>query len=308
MKQKHVLLTGGSGFMGSHAADMLVADGYNVVAADNLSSGSNDNLTSKAIFVNVDIGSAAFEDVFKNYEIDTVIHFAAQTSVSASNKNQLFDAEQNIINSIKLFSFAKKYGVKKLTAISTAAVYGVPAKLPLKETALPAPISPYGLSKLTMEKYLQLSGLAYDILRFSNVYGERQSARGEAGVISIFAERMLHGEDVFIEGDGHKTRDFIYVKDAVKAACKIALSPAKGEIYNISSGVACSINDLFNIMSVQFKYGKKAVYIKDREFDIEHSVLDNSKISLSAGFKPEHNLELGVEAFYKYLSNGKIND
>lgn len=297
MKQengKSVLITGGAGFIGSHVCDLLIENGYNVIVVDNLSTGVDKNLNKKAKFYNLDINSSELENVFKENKIDYVFHFAAQASVSFSTKEPFADATENILGSINLLNFCKKYGVEKFITSSTAAVYGVPEYLPVDETHSTQCLSFYGLSKLTMEKYIELFDVDYIIFRFANVYGARQSAHGEAGVVAIFADRMKNNEDIIIHGDGTQTRDFVCVSDIGQACLAAIKSDIKNEIINVSTSKAISVNKLFELMAQKFGYQKKPVHTEARFGDIKHSVLDNKKCTKLLGFSPKTSIQSGL--------------
>ena len=292
----NVLITGGAGFIGSHVSDLLIEKGYNVIILDNLSSGNQSNVNSVAKFYDMDINSPNLEKVFKENKIDYVFHFAAQANVSFSTKYPSIDATENILGSINILQLCKKYGVKKFIPASTAAVYGVPEHLPVDEKHDTTCLSFYGISKLTMEKYTELFGVDYIIFRFANVYGPRQSAHGEAGVVAIFNDKMKNNEDITIHGDGEQTRDFIYVKD-VAQACLLAIeNEVKNEIINVSTNKAISINRLFEVMGDKYNYKKPVINDEERLGDIKHSILDNTKCFKLLGFVPKTSVEDGLEA------------
>lgn len=292
---KNVLITGGAGFIGSHVGDLLVEKGYHVLVVDNLSSGCDYNLNKHAKFYNLDINSPKLEDVFKENKIDHVFHFAAQASVSFSTKKPTEDAVENILGSINVLNFSKKYGVKKFITASTAAVYGMPEHLPLDENHSTKCLSFYGLSKLTMEKYIELFGVDYIIFRLANVYGPRQSADGEAGVVAIFDNKMKNNDEIVIHGDGEQTRDFVYVSDVAQTCVCAIQSDVKNEIINVSTNKVVSINKLFEFMSGKYGYTKKPTYGEERSGDIKHSVLDNGKCKKLLGFVPETPVEQGLK-------------
>lgn len=292
---KNVLITGGAGFIGSHIVDLLIKNDYNVIIVDNLSSGSAANLNKGAKFYNMDINSDQLETVFAENKIDYVFHLAAQANVSFSTKFPTIDATENILGSINILKLSKKYGVKKFIPASTAAVYGVPKNLPVDEEHETTCLSFYGLSKLTMEKYIELFGVDYIIFRLANVYGPRQSAHGEAGVVAIFADKMKNNETITIDGDGEQTRDFVYVEDVAKVFLKAIQSEVKNEIINISTNTSISINKLFETMSEKYDYNKKPQYGAERQGDIKHSVLDNKKCLNLFGFIPQTPSEEGLK-------------
>lgn len=291
---KNVLITGGAGFIGSHIVDLLIENGYNVFVVDNLSSGSESNLNKSAKFYQLDINSEKLEEVFADNKIDYVFHLAAQPSVSASTKNPTQDATENILGSINVLKFAKKYGVKKFVTSSTAAVYGIPQYLPVDEAHDTTCLSFYGLSKLTMEKYIELFGIDYIIFRLANIYGPRQNAHGEAGVVAIFADKMKNNENITIDGDGEQTRDFVYVADVARAFLNAIESGIKNEIINVSTNTSISINKLFETMSAKYNYTKTPQHGEERQGDIKHSVLDNKKCAKYFGFIPQTPIEQGL--------------
>lgn len=275
-----ILVTGGAGFIGSHIVDELINNSYNVIVADNLSTGRMENINNSAIFYNIDIkDKTRLETLFINNKIKYIIHLAAQASVGYSMKYPICDANENIISSLNLIELAKKYNIKKLIVSSTAAVYGEPQYLPIDENHNANPSSYYGLSKLTMEKYIKLSNIDYIIFRFSNVYGPRQIPEGEAGVVSIFIDYFINNNEINIFGDGNQTRDFIYVKDIAKILflC-IKNDNITKEIINISSNVSISINELYEKLKHITKKDLKVNYLEERRGDIKHSLLNNSKL------------------------------
>lgn len=293
--RKKVLITGGAGFIGSHVVDMLIEQGYEVFVVDNLSSGTNSNVNKKAEIFNKDITSAELENVFKEKRPDYVFHFAAQASVSFSTKFPTEDAQSNIIGSINVLKFSKKYDVKKVVMISTAAVYGVPERLPVDENHPVKCLSCYGLSKHTMERYTELFGVDYIILRLANIYGPRQSAHGEAGVVAIFADKMKNNQEITINGDGEQTRDFVFVTDVAKICLLAIESDVKNEVINVSTNKAISINKLFEIMGQNSNYKLPAIHGEERLGDIKHSILDNTKCKKLFDFTPQTPVEEGLK-------------
>lgn len=300
---KKVLITGGAGFIGSHVADRFLLNNYEVIAADNLVTGNVDNINGKNIkFFNIDIRDREkLEELFKNEQPDYVIHLAAQVSVSSSVEDVLYDAEENITALINILELCKKYNTEKIVFSSTAAVYGIPEEVPSRETNKTAPLSPYGLSKLTGEEYIKmysrLFGVNYVILRYANVYGPRQSAHGEAGVVSIFNDKIKANGDIFIEGDGLQTRDFVYVKDVSGANYICATEDIKNETFNVSTNTDISILELFNTMKKYSGYEKDAFHKEARKGDIRNSRLDNNKLLKNTSWKPEYTLDQGLKEY-----------
>ena len=228
-----ILITGGAGFIGSHLSDALLAAGHEITIIDDLSSGTKDFLPKEAEFLKMDIRDEKLTDIFKERHFDIIYHEAAQTMVPASIDNPYLDADINISGMLRVLEAARKTDVQKIIFSSSAAVYGDNPALPLTENLIPAPSSFYGLTKWMTEKYLALYHkiyeLSYTVLRYSNVYGPRQGADGEGGVIYIFAKSLAENKPITIFGDGRQTRDFISVHDVVSANLA-ALHQADGEI------------------------------------------------------------------------------
>lgn len=298
---KKVLITGGAGFIGSHIADKLSENNYSIVVLDNLSSGKEDNLQNygNLKFYQVNVEKDDLEEIFENEKPDFVIHLAAQTSVNYSISNAYFDADMNIMATIRLLEVCKQYSVKKLIAASSAAVYGDPKYLPVDENHPTEPMSPYGLSKLTMEKYIQLSGVPYIIFRFSNAYGPRQKSSKESGVVAIFDKLMKEKAPINIYGDGTQIRDFIYVEDIAKICVKALESDVQNKIINFSTNSGVTINELFTEMSKIYGYKKLPNYFPERAGDIKDSILSNKKACSKFGCVKFTELSTGLTTLYK---------
>ncbi|WP_456471699.1 SDR family oxidoreductase [Methanocaldococcus sp.] len=294
-----ILVTGGAGFIGSHIVDLLIEEGYEVLIIDNLTTGNKDNINPKAKFFNLDIKNNLRE--LKNKDIEAIIHQAAQINVRYSVKDPIYDANTNILGTINLLELAKDVDAKFIFA-SSVGIYGEPKYLPVDEDHSIEPLSPYGLSKYCGEEYIKLYhrlyGLEYCILRYSNVYGERQDPRGEAGVISIFIDKMLKNESPIIYGDGNQTRDFVYVKDVAKA--NLMALDWKNEIVNIGTGKEVSVNQLFNIIKEIVKFKGKPIYDKPREGEVYRIYL-NIERAKKLGWKPEVELREGIEKVVKWM-------
>ncbi|MDI6827504.1 MAG: SDR family NAD(P)-dependent oxidoreductase, partial [Armatimonadota bacterium] len=235
-----VLVTGGAGFIGSHITDRLIAEGYRVVVVDNLSTGRLENINQKALFYRVDLRNPSdVEEIFAKEKPEIVNHHAAQVDVTQSVSDPANDAHINIIGGINVLNSACKHGVRRFIYASTAAVYGEPEYVPLDENHPIKPLSAYGLSKHTFERYLELeasrTGMECVILRYANVFGPRQVPHGEGGVVAVFATRMLAGEPCRIFGSGDKTRDYVFVKDVVEANILAMQSKTCG-VFNIGTG------------------------------------------------------------------------
>ncbi len=292
-----VLITGGAGFIGSHISEKLYKD-YKVVILDNLSSGCRENLPQNAELklYKLNIEKDDIENVFALEKPDYVIHLAAQTGVNYSVQNPYTDANINIMASIRLLEVCKKYNIKKFITASSAAVYGNPQYIPIDENHPTVPMSQYGLSKLAMEKYIQLSGLPYIIFRFSNAFGPRQKSSKESGVVAIFNNAMKKNEPINIFGNGEQIRDFIYVAD-IADVCKRAIeSDIKNEIINFSTNRGISINYLFSKMADLYNYTYRANYLPERAGDIKDSILANKKALELFGKIEFTSLQTGLNA------------
>jgi UDP-glucose 4-epimerase len=292
-----VLVTGGAGFIGSHIVDELVKNGYGVVVVDNLVTGNKNNINPKVEFVEGDITNKNLDEKINFQEIDVVIHQAAQINVRKSVENPIYDGDINVLGTLNILENMRKYDVKKIIyASSGGAVYGEPKHLPVDENHPIAPLSPYGLSKYCGEEYIKLYnrlyGIEYCILRYSNVYGERQDPRGEAGVISIFIDRILNNESPVIFGDGNQTRDFVYVGDVARA--NLMAFDWKNEIVNIGTGKETSVNELFKVIADELNYKDKPIYDKPREGEVRRIYLDIKKAE-KLGWKPEIDLKEGIK-------------
>src|SRR5215212_1162880 len=218
-----ILITGGAGFIGSHVADGYLAEGHDVVVVDDLSTGHRANLPERARLCEADLTDGAeLARILETERPDVVNHHAAQRSVRVSVEDPAEDARINVIGSLRLLELSRRYGVKKVIFISTGgAIYGEDTPIPTPEDAPAWPVSPYGIAKLSVEHYLYYYGVQFGlssvILRYANVYGPRQDPHGEAGVVAIFVERLLAGQECTIFGDGGQTRDYVYVGDLVRA-------------------------------------------------------------------------------------------
>ncbi|RJS74459.1 SDR family oxidoreductase [Methanophagales archaeon] len=292
-----VLVTGGAGFIGSHTVDALVKNGYEVAVVDNLSNGRKENINKDAKFYEIDVESEKLKRVFESERPDMAIHLAAQISLRKSVENPMFDARQNILGSINLLQCCKEFEVDKIVYASSVAVYGEPKYLPVDEKHATKPASPYGLSKLAAEEYIKLyhrmRGLDYVILRYANVYGPRQMSDGEAGVVAIFTDRMLHNKPPVVFGDGEQTRDFVYVED-VALANLLALKNGKNKVFNIGSGKETSVNDVFgkirNILGINIR----SIRAEPKQ-EIRRIYISNEKAVKELGWNPKTNIDDGLK-------------
>jgi len=299
-----VMVTGGAGFIGSHLVDALIQRGHQVVVVDNLSTGCSENINPAARFYQANICSPELEKIFDKERPELVNHQAAQTVIQKSMEAPVFDAEQNILGSLNLILHCLRFGVKKIVyASSGGAVYGEPEYRPVGEDYPVNPISHYGISKHTVEHYLYLShrehGLHYVVLRYSNVYGPRQNPKGEAGVVAIFASRMLWGERPTIFGKGDKTRDYVYVSDVVTANL-LALEGDKNGVYNIGTGIETSDRQMFDLLADLTGYQESPHYAPVRKGEIYKICLDCSKARKELGWKPRFSLKQGLKETVSY--------
>lgn len=301
-----ILLTGGAGFIGSHIVDRLVELGHKTIIIDNLSSGKRKNINKEACTYFQDINDGLME-IFKEQEIDYVIHLAAQTSVINSVKNPYNDAKANVLGTINLLECCRKHGVKKIVFASTGgAIYGNPQYLPMDENHPINPLSPYGLNKYVAERYLELYkefyGIDYVALRYSNVYGPRQDPYGEAGVVAIFIDKLMNNEKPSIFGTGGQTRDFIYVSDVVDANI-IALEKGSGA-YNIGTGIPTSVNEIFKLLQkVTKNHNIKPIYAEERTGEVKHCYLNCKKAEKELDWEPKVSLEEGLKIMVEDLKN-----
>ena len=248
-KYQKALVTGGAGFIGSHIVDALIKRRIKVYVVDDLSTGKKSNVNPNAKFIKLSINNPQFPKLIKRMKPDIIFHFAAQIDVRAAVADPPKDARTNIMGTVTLAHHAAINGVKKIVFASTGgAMYPDTVKPPHSEKIPPQPISPYGIAKRASEMYLHFAylthGIQYVCLRYANVYGPRQNPKAEAGVISIFSERMLNGSPVTINGDGKQTRDFVYVEDVVRANM-IAMRKNVSGVFNIGTGKQTNMNSLF---------------------------------------------------------------
>jgi UDP-glucose 4-epimerase len=302
-----VLVSGGAGFIGSHIVDALIKDGNDAVVIDNLSTGKKENLNPKARFYKVDIKDKKVEDIFKKEKPDYVCHQAAHIDLRASVKDPIFDAENNIIGSLNILENCVKYGVKKVVFASTGgAIYGDANIIPTQESYPAYPVSPYGVSKLSVENYLhyyfKIFKLPYAALRYANVYGPRQDSKGEAGVIAIFTEKMLIGGEPLIFGNGRQTRDYIFAGDVARANI-LALKNKKIGCYNVGTGVETSVNQIFRNLVKLTKADVKEKHVEAAKGEQKRSCLDASKIKKDFGWKVGTNLEDGLKITVEWFKN-----
>lgn len=303
-----ILVTGGAGFIGSHVVDAFIEQGYEVVVVDNLSTGRKENLNPRARFFQMNIQDPKIMNLIKQEKFDVVDHHAAQMDVRLSVANPIYDANNNILGTINVLQASIKNGVKKFIFISSGgAIYGEQDYFPADEEHATRPLSPYGITKLTGEKYLHFYHYVYHlnfvILRYANIYGPRQNPNGEAGVIAIFTNKLLTGEQPIINGDGLQTRDYVYVGDVVIANLK-ALDYHDNDYFNIGTGIETNVIELFKRLNHLTSAGVKEVNGPAQPGEQLRSVLNIEKAKKLLKWTPQVSLDEGlaktVEYFKKY--------
>jgi UDP-glucose 4-epimerase len=303
------LVTGGAGFIGSTLVDRLLAEGHAVDVFDNLSTGSLANLADARAdrdhefsFHQIDVRDPALIDLIARRQPEVVFHLAAQADVRVSVAEPVLDAQINVLGSLHVLEGARAAGSRKVVfASSGGTIYGdiAPEDLPVDENHPQRPLSPYGVAKKVVGDYLfayrELHSLEYAALALANVYGPRQDPHGEAGVVAIFAGRLLGGEPCTVFGDGSQTRDFVFVDDVVDAFVRAA-DRGSGVLVNIGTGVETSVNELYETMAAGAGVGAPAVHAPERPGELARSSIDPSRAELYLGWTPWTDLPAGTAA------------
>lgn len=299
-----ILVTGGAGFIGSHVADAYAGLGHRVTVVDDLSTGKKANLNPKVRFVRMDVQSPALRSLFKRGRFDVVNHHAAQIDVRRSVADPALDARINVLGLINILERCRESKVKKVIFSASGGTYYGECTRPAKETDEACPLSPYGITKLASEYYIRawraLHGLKYTVLRYGNVYGPRQDPHGEAGVVAIFCNRILSGEPVWIFGDGRQQRDYVFVKDVARANVQ-ALKRGTDDVFNIGTGEARSVNDLYAALKKITGYSKAAVRKPARPGELFRSVLNVGKAGRGLGWRPEYRNLSGLRETFEFI-------
>jgi len=308
-----VLVTGGAGFIGSQLAERLLAEGLRVVSVDDLSTGRIANLVEargygkEFSFFNMDVRADGLASLFERHRPEVVFHLAAQAGVRPSLEDPVHDASVNVMGLLNVLEAAIHVGARKVIyAASGGTVYGEPRRLPTKETAAPGsrPLSPYGVSKKVALDYLayyqRYRGLDFTALGLSNVYGPRQDPSGEAGVIAIFAAKMIGGEAPTIYGDGNQTRDFVFIDDAVHAFVQ-AIDRGSGKLINIGTGLETSVNHLYRLLSDLTGFVGEPEHGPQPPGELRRMALDISAAPSAIAWKPWTHLEDGLAETVAYL-------
>lgn len=308
---RKVLVTGGAGFIGSHVADAYLARGDRVWVLDDLSHGKRENVPGGATFVHMDIAAPEVRELFEDVRFDLVNHHAAQIDVRASVADPGFDASVNVAGLLNLAEAARAVETKRFVFVSSGGVvYGEPELRPTPETAPKSPLSPYGVSKLAGEYYLNyyrhIHGLEYVALRYANVYGPRQDPHGEAGVIAIFCNRLLDQAPITVFGDGEQTRDYVYVADVVAANLRASDMSLAGSAdiddvaFNVGTGVATSVNRLADSLEAAAGVTPGRDYRAPRAGELRHSALDAGKFR-ERGWAPQWSLDDGLRSTLQHI-------
>jgi len=300
-----IIVTGGAGFIGSHIVDAYCALGHDVVILDNFSTGKEENCHPNARIVRMDITSESVDELFENERFDVLNHHAAQMDVRVSVNDPQFDATTNILGGINLYQAAKKHGVKKIIfASSGGTVYGEQQEFPASEEHPKHPLSPYGISKLTNEHYLfyygQEYGISSVILRYANIYGPRQNPHGEAGVVAIFTNKLLAGQEPIINGDGLQTRDYVFVNDVVKANV-IALDNTMEGTFNIGTEIETDVVTIFRHLNDIIGGQCPEHYGPAKQGEQKRSVISHKKITEKCGWQPTVLFREGLEKTVEFF-------
>lgn len=293
-----ILVTGGAGFIGSHISDAYLAAGHEVMVLDDLSTGKEENVPAGAKFVLGDICTDVAEEAIRTFRPEILNHHAAQMDVRRSVADPAFDARVNLLGMLRLLEAGRQNGLRKVIfASSGGAGYGEHDYFPADEKHPIRPVSPYGVAKMATEMYLHFYrvqyGIDYTALRYANVYGPRQNSHGEAGVVAIFAKRLLQGQLAIINGDGLQTRDFVYVGDIVKANLA-ALERGSGMGINIGTGIENDINTVFRRLLELSGSSQKEMHVDAAAGEQRRSVLENRMAFDELGWYPEVSLEDGL--------------
>lgn len=307
-----ILVTGGAGFIGSHLIDALIKKNHRVFVIDNLSTGFKKNVNPKAKFHKTDLTDhKKIEAIIKKGKPEVIFHLAAQIDVRKSVADPVFDANSNILAGINLIKLASQYKVKKFIFSSTGgAIYGDTKNRPTGEKESEWPLSPYGIAKLTIDKFLnyyrEIHGLNSVSLRYGNVFGPRQNPHGEAGVVAIFLNKMFRGEQPVINGDGRQTRDYVFVEDVVNANLLALKNFQKTGIYNVGAGKETDVNQLFREINRHFGDKFKESHGSAKIGEQKASCLSFAKIKKDFGWSPKTNFPNGIRKTFEWFrENGK---
>lgn len=305
----NILITGGAGFIGSNIADAYINEGHNVVIVDNLSTGFKKNIPKQAKFYQMDIRDEKIYSVLEENKIDIINHHAAQIDVRCSVADPKNDLSINVLGTINLIEAGVKFGIKRfIFASSGGAVYGEQEYFPADELHPTAPCSPYGITKLTVEKYLNyyhlVKGLEYTIFRYTNVYGPRQSPHGEAGVVAIFCHKLLSEQSAIITGDGTQTRDFVFIDDVVHANV-LALKMTNSDTFNVCTDRETNVNEIFYYIKKHCNSSAEEIHCPAKDGEQLRSVCSYAKIHRILDWSPQIDIDQGMKLTVGYFKNNK---
>ena len=299
------IVTGGAGFIGSNLVDALLARGDEVHVLDDLSKGKRENVSAGAELHVADIRDP--DGVFDAVRPEAVLHLAAQADVRVSVERPDFDADVNVVGTVRILEAARRHGAKIVFTSSGGAGYGE-CDGPAPETAPMQPLAPYGVSKLAGETYLssynRLYGSAHVTLRLGNVYGPRQEPHGEAGVVAIFMGLFREGGTPQIYGDGSQTRDYVYVGDVARAA--LAALDHDGGVFNVGTGIETSVLELVDAIRAASGIDREAELVPARLGELQRSVLDVSLAADELGWRPEHSLAEGLAETWRWIAGQPV--
>jgi len=306
-----VLLSGGAGFIGSHVADQLLARGHEVAVVDDLSSGKRENVPEGALFYELDIRGGCVK-TFEEFEPEALCHQAAQMDVRRSVREPAFDADVNVLGTLRLLENCVKYATKKVVFASTGgAIYGEQREFPAPEEHPLYPVSPYGVSKLASERYLHYYhiqyGLSYLALRYANVYGPRQDPHGEAGVVAIFCGNLASGRESTINGTGEQTRDYVYVEDVAWANVLALEGEAPAGSYNVGTGIETSVNELYEVLRGISDKDLPPMHGPAKPGEQLRSSVDPSAAGRALGWHPKTDLATGLEKTLSFFDALRAN-
>jgi len=301
----NILVTGGAGFIGSTIADAYIQAGHNVVVIDNLSTGRIENVPTASSFYQMDIRDDDVYDIIHQHEIQVINHHAAQIDVRRSVLDPKYDLSVNVLGTINLIEAGIRQGITRMIFASTGgAIYGEQDYFPADEAHPTNPCSPYGITKLTVEKYLHYyrleKNLTYTVLRYTNVYGPRQNPHGEAGVVAIFCDKMLKGGEAVINGDGMQTRDYVFVDDVV-AANLLALTMDGTDTFNVCTGIESTVVDIFRHLNHALDAPVPERYGPAKPGEQRRSVCTSGKINGALGWTPRMQLGDGLARTLQYF-------
>ena len=314
-----VVVTGGAGFIGSHVVDAYLSRGHEVWVVDNLSSGRRENLAPEARLLVADVASDEVRDLFREVRPDIVNHHAAQIDVRVSVEDPARDARTNVLGLLNLTEAAREVGTRRFVYVSSGGVvYGEPEVRPTPEETPKLPLSPYGVTKLSGEYYLnyyrRVHGMEYVALRYSNVFGPRQDPHGEAGVVAIFCNRLLAGEGLTIFGDGEQTRDYVFVRDVAAAnmlASEMTLPPLEEGVggldevaFNVGTGLATSVNRLADALEEIAGLHPGRDYRAGRPGELRHSTLEAAKLR-GRGWSPQFTIMQALQETFQHIEQNR---